>query len=176
MWNLFSSSGKHVKLHSLDPHVFWPEHITGKHILHKRSWEFYYHVLISSPGSWGWCPSSYIVAQYLLWNYELQPVNGLCILHNCVCRSRVVIEAKKEEKSGDIRWGHDHREEGTTGQLHIVSIPNSSQEEHLVFFSNVISWFSSKVHQQSVVMNFLWVLSFTIRNLALSFSLPTQHT
>jgi lipid-A-disaccharide synthase-like uncharacterized protein len=46
----------------------------------------------------------------------------------------------------------------------------------LVFFSNVISWFSSKVHQQSVVINFLWVLSFTIRNLALSFSLPAQHT
>jgi hypothetical protein len=36
----------------------------------------------SSPGSWGLWPSSYIVAQYLLWNYELQPVMGyvLCIL------------------------------------------------------------------------------------------------
>jgi hypothetical protein len=55
------------------------------------------------------------------------------------------------------------------------------------FFSNVISWFSSKVHKQSVVMNFvldeidlevnfLWVLSFTIRNLALSFSLPTHSS
>lgn len=87
----------------------------------------------SSPGSWGWRPSSYIVAQYLMWNYELQPVNGLCILHNCV-QVKVVIEAKKEEKSGDIRWGHDHRESDSMRQLHIVSIPNSSQEEHLVIF------------------------------------------
>jgi len=100
---------------------------------------------------------------------------------------KVVIEAKKEEKSGDIRWGHDHRESDTTRQLHIVSIPNSSQEEHLVIFSNVISWFSSKVHKQSVVMNFvldendlevnlLWVLSFPIRKLALSFSRPTRSS
>jgi hypothetical protein len=63
MWNLFGSSGKCVKFHSLDLHVFWPEHVTG--------------------------PSSYIVAQYLLWNYELQPANGLCILHNRVWRSRL---------------------------------------------------------------------------------------
>jgi hypothetical protein len=108
--------------------------LQGTHILHKGSWEFYHHVLMKLTRAWGWCPSSYIVAQYLLCNYELQPVNGLCILHNCVCQVKVVIEAKKEEKSGDIRWGHDHREKGTMWQLHIVSIPNSSQEERLVFF------------------------------------------
>ncbi len=101
---------------------------------------------------------------------------------------KVGIEAKKEEKSGDIRWGHDHRELGTTWQLHIVSIPNSSQEEHLVIFfqcnfmvqlKSAQTEFSHELcfgWQWSYEVNFLWVLSFAIRKLALSFSPPTRRS
>jgi hypothetical protein len=72
-------------------------------------------------------------------------------------------------------------------QLHIVSIPNSSQEEHFVFslqcnfmvqlksaqtelFMNIV------LDENDLEVNLLWVLSFAIGKLALSFSCPTRSS